>query len=134
MANNATMMVYRIETPDGKGICASTGSSLCTLYNRHCFNECEHCSLDTLKNRELWLRRKAKAEYLLRNGSYAFPSLQALKTWFPSPSGRKLMKDKGARVIEFEVDSENTMVTEYQCVFDKSDAKKIGELDLETLR
>lgn len=128
------MNVFRIETPNGKGICASTGSPLCLLYQMKCHNECEHCSWKTLRNPAYWHSHNSKAEDLIRNGSFAFPSLKALENWFPSPSGRKLMKEAGARIVEFEVNSEDCLSTEFQCVFDKSKAKKIRELDLETLK
>lgn len=119
------MHVFRIETKDGKGICAATGSDLCTIYREAGGKEIEHCSLCDCE------LRKARAMGS-GNRSFAFPSIEAIKTWFSSRKGRKAMKDAGAIGHVFE--SENIAKSSYQCVFEKKTAKRIGSFDLETLQ
>lgn len=118
--------VYRIETPNGHGICAALGSPLCQAYRVSGGKEVEHCHFDKAGWRKLGK--------LCRDHDmvFAFPTLEALKTWFPSQHGRKVMRDMGARVVPYEVDHLE-IASPYQCVFNKAEAVAKPALDLAIL-
>lgn len=117
--------VYRIETTTGRGICAATGSPLCDLYLDACGDETEHCVFRSCQMRPD-IREIAKRTPTL---AYAFPSLKALRTWFPQARGRALMAQHGALGVEYEV-PELLAESPFQCVFDKAKATKVSEFDL----
>lgn len=118
--------IFRIETPNGKGICAATGSILCHIYNIACgeFSENEHCGLCKCA-----LSKARKME----NQTFAFPTLEALKTWFPKARGRKAMADAGAIGSIYQIDQNDIAKSPFQCVFDRKHSVKVGTFNLETL-
>lgn len=125
-----TMRVFRIEYDNGRGICAATGSPLCEIYYRLCGDENEHCSFAKYCPRGC--KHKVERAWDNPNGSFAFPSLLALKTWFPQARGRNEMQRNGARLHVYEV-PQVLAGTPFQCIFDKSKATLVERLDLATL-
>jgi hypothetical protein len=120
---------YRIETPNGLGICQTTGSVVCDEYcraSRDRFDaECEHCR---------WYGADGKIDEPLElavailtceaGWSYAFPTLKALVEWFPDPHGREAMAKMGAQVWEYKT-AWRTMDNGYELLFDKDKAHKV---------
>jgi hypothetical protein len=115
------MKLYRIETPDGHGICQSTGNKLCTLYWLACHDETKH---DDFGPDDQKAARLCQSPFMI----FAFPSLDKLREWFPQASGRKLMADHGARGVIYEADVK--LSNGYQVIFDRRLATKVGEFEL----
>jgi hypothetical protein len=120
------MRVFRVETRDGRGICSATGSKICTLYRAACHDETEHCSFSRAEED----RGRAQRLWDRKDVVFAFPTMEALRTWFPQERGRRIMEDHGASGVIYEV-SETIMSSKWQCVFDRSRAAKVGTFDLE---
>lgn len=116
-------LVYRIETEDGRGICAATGSPLCKIYDMTSGDETEHCWLHPTMRQRLRLSR-------MTTDIFAFPSMEALRTWFPQSRGRAAMERHGARGVVYEV-PEVIVETPYQCVVDRATAVRVRVFDLE---
>ena len=117
--------VYRIETADGKGVCRAMGSPLCRLYALTGSREVERCSFDDPTYKEYRLCQD-------KHMRFAFPSLDALRSWFPSAQGRALMERHGAMLVPYTVEKLE-LASPYQCIFDRSTATRGEPLDLATL-
>lgn len=124
-----TILVARIETKDGKGICAATGSPFCSIYRMTGGKEIEHCAF----SHACWQKFDQAETDGHSKPCFAFPSLGALENWFPLAEGRKAMQDHGACCHVYRVD-DLIAKSPFQCVFDKNKATLIGEIDLNTLR
>lgn len=118
------VQVYRIETAEGKGVCITMGSRLCSVYRSLCKDETEHCSFDGFDD-------ELRSCRLMHNKNmvYAFPSMHALFNWFPQGKGRAAMEAAGALGVIYDVDHVEVS-TEYQCIFDKSKATRVSTFSL----
>lgn len=118
------MNVFRIETDKGCGVCQSSG--LCKKYHTVCASPC----LDYgFKDEHTVARRMFDDGW-----KFAFPSIDALKTWFPDEKGREVMKRNTARVVEYEAPDDSIEgIKDTQVLFDFPKAKKVGEYDVVTL-
>lgn len=127
------MKVYRIEHREtGKGICQVMGNRSCFVYRMAAMmagepNEFEH---DTMPCRaEECKVFEADTGPDGAHMRYAFPTLEALRTWFPGPKGRQAMARTGVQGVVYEVE-ELVGNGPWQVVFDLRKAKKVGSFDL----
>lgn len=123
------MKIYRVEDKNGKGICIATGSKLCLSYRKTCpHTEKEHCDFDPLTDCKL--RNAIHTGKLdLDSTLFAFPSIDAFHVWFPEETGRKAMAANGARGVIYEC-TKPLAISPYQVLFQRKDAKQIGEFEL----
>jgi hypothetical protein len=122
------MKVYRIEMPDGSGVCRVMGSKLCLLYNAVAHDELEHDNFDG----SIECHNHAALLCQHPRNRFAFPDLAKLRRWFPNPKGRLLMQAAGAQCVEYEVPQVEAS-NGYQVIFDKTKATKTAVLDLGSL-
>ena len=135
------MEIYRIEQSNGKGICMALGSPLCPIYRlaarlageesefeRDRFpDRCEQCKAFDAVAFDPSGEFGREREHM----RYAFPSLMALKEWFPGSEGRKAMQSAGAVGIAYDV-PELVASGPWQCVFDLRRATEAYRFDLGT--
>lgn len=133
------MKIYRIEGHMGKGICMTTGSPLCFAYRLAASlagepTEKEHCvfpcKAEDCKAFEATALGGDESER--QHMRYAFPSFEALRTWFPGLRGRQAMQMAGARGYVYEV-PELVANGPWQVVFDLRKATKISYFRLDDL-
>jgi hypothetical protein len=133
------MEIFRIESIDGRGICLSVGSPLCLAYRLGAalaFEPPERerctfpCKAEDCKAFDATAFGGDESER--QHMHYGFPTLTALRDWFPGLRGRLAMQGAGARGHVFEV-PELVATGPWQIVFDKRKATKIGEFDLGSL-
>jgi len=117
--------VFRIETPDGKGICFYN-SKVCDAYHKKCHDENESSATE-------WPGQEFQAIYrtCALHQNFAFASLEALKMWFPQTVGRADMKAEGAMIVEYDVN--DILSNGSQVIFNKHKAVRGNTRDLETL-
>lgn len=119
------MKVYRIETPDGKGVCRVMGSKLCAIYNLVNHDENEHDGFDGSLECHNHAARLCQHPYNV----FGFPSIGQLHEWFPNEQGRALMQSAGARGIIYEVPHVEA-TNGHQVIFDKRFATRVGDFAL----
>jgi len=128
---------YRIETPDGKGICQTMGSDVCDEYCSGAGGtekECEHCRWRLPSGKIDEPLELAVAILTCEMGwSYAFPTLKALTEWFPSPKGRVAMAKMGAQVVEYKT-AWRCLTNGHELLFDKDKAQKVRVIPWEDLK
>ena len=125
------MIVYRIENAStGKGICEVMGSKLCPIYRKAAergMEETEHCTMPCKAEQcKSWIADVGHDKAHMR---YAFPTMDALRNWFPSVKGRQAMVAAGARGQLFEV-PELVAKGPFQVIFDMRLASPMGEFDI----
>lgn len=119
--------VFRIEHKDGSGICEGA-NGLCAIYHKNSDHK-RGCGIDTCFGKQ---QHEAGMLVFLMGWKFAFPSLEALKKWFPLREGRCAMKENGAFLVEYEVDAPALHdVGNHQVIFDALNARRVAEHNLE---
>lgn len=124
-----TERVFRIEHPDGHGICEGS-KGLCGIYHQNSDHR-RGCGFDTCFG-----QAQSEAGYLVfvMGWKFAFPSKEAVGKWFPLREGRCAMKEHGGVLREYEVDAAPIHdVGNHQVIFDADHARLIAEHSLEDL-
>lgn len=124
--------VYRIENIDGEGIytaCSRSDDMYDMLSNyqdapRHPTPYQDPKMCGAWSNRD----RCGDAEMV-----FGFSSKAQLKRWFNRARDRKLMDDEGFRVSIYAVGNEDILRGLVQVAFNRTYAKQVGSLDVETL-
>lgn len=118
------MLIYRVEAPNGRGVCRVMGSPLCKAYCKAGGQEVEHASFGPFKD---FLQDELTCDH--PENVFGFPSLKAFHTWFPDRVGLEAMKAKGAKLVPYEVD-EPELASPFQCIFNKAKAVRHEPLEL----
>jgi hypothetical protein len=127
------MEVYRIEHHQtGKGICQIMGNDTCFVYRMAALLAGEPNENEQDRYPDYTEQCKAFAADTGDDKAhmrYAFPTLEALRKWFPGAKGRQAMVAVGARGAVYEVE-ELVATGPWQVIFDARRAKKIRDFDL----
>lgn len=124
------MRVFRIETKNGKGICAA-GTGICQAYHEGSDHK-RGCGFDTCFGKDQDI---AGINVIMLGWKFAFDSIEKARAWFPLQAGRQAMKEHGAILVEYEIPSFLSMhdVGNHQVIFDYRNAKKVATHDLVTM-
>lgn len=121
--------VFRIEHSDGHGICEGA-NGLCGIYHQNSDHK-RGCGFDTCFGGK---QREAGDMVFGYGWKFGFPSLAAVKNWFPRDEGRCAMVRAGGFLREYEVDKAAIHdVGNHQVIFDWEHARLIAEHSLERI-
>lgn len=121
------MFIYRVQDSKGKGF-YSSGAYSCVPpinYWYKIFNSCDWDMLDLLINKA---HPRSNVE-VDETYNYAFSSLKELQDWFPDDIIHYMKCD----VVRIEIDKENVITDNKQCMYKKEHVINIVVLDKSTI-